>query len=141
MYFGPIPHPDTLKKFGDIDSSFPERIMRMTEDNNKADVTMRNRLSFTGLVVPLLGQVFSFLISCIGFGVAIVFGLKGIEAGTITATIGGIAPNVRMSGPPRKRRPRNLPKSPETPGIRSGLSKGSLNTLFWVSYDSMILLN
>jgi uncharacterized membrane protein len=94
MYSGPIPHPDILKKFGDIDSSFPERIMRMTEDNNKADVTMRNRFSFTALLVPLLGQIFSFAISCIGFGVAIVFGLKGIEVGAITATIGGIAPIV-----------------------------------------------
>jgi uncharacterized membrane protein len=94
MYAGPIPNPDTLKKFGDIDPSFPERIMRMTEDNNKADVTMRNRFSFTSLLVPLLGQIFSFAISCIGFGVAIVFGLKGIEVGAVTATIGGIAPIV-----------------------------------------------
>jgi uncharacterized membrane protein len=77
LYFGPIPHPDLVKKFGDIDPSFPERIMRMTEDNNKADVTMRNRFSLAGLAVPLLGQIFSFLISCIGFGVAILFGLKG----------------------------------------------------------------
>jgi hypothetical protein len=43
---------------------------------------------------PILGQVFSFVISCIGFGVAIVFGLKGIEIGAVTATIGGIAPIV-----------------------------------------------
>jgi uncharacterized membrane protein len=94
IYSGPIPHPDTLKKFGDIDPAFPERIMRMTEDNNKAEVTMRNRFSLASLVVPLLGQVFSFAISCIGFGVAIVFGLKGIEVGAVTATIGGIAPIV-----------------------------------------------
>jgi uncharacterized membrane protein len=94
MYAGPIPHPDTLKKFGNIDSSFPERIMRMTEDNNKADIIIRNRFSLAGLVVPLVGQIFSFLISCIGFGVAIVFGLKGIEMGAIAATIGGIAPIV-----------------------------------------------
>jgi hypothetical protein len=40
--------------------------------------------------------VFSFLISCIGFGVAIVFGLKGIEAGAITATIGGIAQHHKL---------------------------------------------
>jgi uncharacterized membrane protein len=94
LYSGPIPHPDFLKKFGDIDPSFPERIMRMTEDNNKADVTMRDRFSLTGIVVPILGQIFSFLISCIGFGAAILLGLKGIEAGAITATIGGIAPIV-----------------------------------------------
>jgi uncharacterized membrane protein len=94
LYSGPIPPPDLLKKFGDIDPSFPERLMRMTEDNNKADVVMRNRFSLTGLVVPILGQIFSFLISCIGFSVAVLFGLKGIEIGAITAAIGGIAPVV-----------------------------------------------
>jgi uncharacterized membrane protein len=92
LYSGPIPHPDFLKKFGDVDPSFPERIMKMAEDNNKADVVMRNRFSRAGLIAPLLGQIFSFLISCIGFTTAILFGLKGIEAGAITATIGGIAP-------------------------------------------------
>jgi hypothetical protein len=83
-----------VKKFGDVDPSFPERIMRMTEDNNKADITARNRFSLVGLAVPLLGQIFSFLISCMGFGVAVLFGLKGIEIGAVTATIGGIAPIV-----------------------------------------------
>jgi uncharacterized membrane protein len=92
VYSGPIPHPDFLKKFGDIDPSFPERIMKMAEDNNKADITMRNRFSLSGLISPLLGQIFSFLISGIGFGAAILFGLRGIETGAIAATIGGIAP-------------------------------------------------
>jgi uncharacterized membrane protein len=94
LYSGPIPHPDLVKKFGDIDSSFPERLMRMAEDNNKADITTRNRFSLAGLAVPLLGQIFSFLISCIGFGVAILFGIKGIEIGAVAAAIGGIAPVV-----------------------------------------------
>ena len=68
--------------------------MRMTEDNNKADVNMRNRFSLTGFVISLLGQIFSFLISCTGFGVAVLFGLRGIEIGAVAAAIGGIAPVV-----------------------------------------------
>jgi uncharacterized membrane protein len=90
LYSGTIPHPDLLKKFGDINPSFPERLMRMAEDNNKADITTRNRFSLAGLSVPLLGQIFSFLISCTGFGVAVLFGLKGIEIGAVAAAIGGL---------------------------------------------------
>jgi|TergutMp193P3_1026864.scaffolds.fasta_scaffold127029_3 uncharacterized membrane protein len=92
LYSGPIPHPEFLKRFGDIDPSFPERIMKMTEDNNNADVIMKNRMSLVSLVVPVIGQIASFLISCIGFGTAILFAMKGIEIGAITAAIGGVAP-------------------------------------------------
>jgi uncharacterized membrane protein len=57
LYHGTIPHPDTLKKFGDADPSFPERIMRMSEANNAASIKTQNRASLGGL----MGQVFSFL--------------------------------------------------------------------------------
>jgi uncharacterized membrane protein len=35
LYQGPIPHPDILKKFGAVDPSYPERIMKMAEENNR----------------------------------------------------------------------------------------------------------
>ena len=39
-----------------------------------------------------IGQIASFTICCIGFGTAILFAMKGIEIGAITAAIGGVAP-------------------------------------------------
>jgi hypothetical protein len=64
--------------------------MRIAEAHAAADIRRGDRFS----IAPLLGQIASLLISCLGFGVAILFGLKGIETGAITATIGGIVPIV-----------------------------------------------
>ena len=94
LYAGPIPHPETLRQFGEVDPSFPERLMKMTEENNRADVTEKDRMSLVSLAVPVIGQIGSFLISAMGFGTAIFFGLKGIEGGAIAAALGGIAPIV-----------------------------------------------
>jgi uncharacterized membrane protein len=90
LYQGPIPHPDILKKFGTVDPSYPERIMNMAEENNKNTNTNRTRDSVAGL----LGMVFSFALGLAGFGVAAIFGFKGIEAGAIASVIGGVAPIV-----------------------------------------------
>jgi uncharacterized membrane protein len=87
-YQGPIPHPDILKKFGEVDSSYPERIMKMTEDNNRSEIRIRERESMLG---PL-GQVLSFILGLTGFGISALFAIKGLEAGAIAAAIGGIAP-------------------------------------------------
>ncbi|MDR2587907.1 MAG: hypothetical protein LBC67_00625 [Spirochaetales bacterium] len=94
VYSGPIPSPEDLQAFGRIDSSFPERIMKMTEANNNADVTTKNRFSLVNLIVPVIGQAASFVISCIGFGSAVFLAIRGVEGAAITAAIGGIAPIV-----------------------------------------------
>jgi uncharacterized membrane protein len=88
LYQGPIPHPDILKKFGTVDPSYPERIMKMTEDNNKIEIRMRERDS----IMSFTGQIFSFALGLAGFGLSVVFVLKGLEAGAIAAAIGGVAP-------------------------------------------------
>ena len=88
LYQGPIPHPDILKKFGTVDPSYPERIMKMTEDNNRLEIRMRERDSILGV----LGQIFSFTLGLTGFGLSALLALKGLEAGAIAAAIGGIAP-------------------------------------------------
>jgi uncharacterized membrane protein len=88
LYQGPIPHPDILKKFGAVDPSYPERIMKMTEDNNRSEIRIRERDSMLGL----LGQVLSFILGLTGFGISALFALKGLEGGAIAAAIGGVAP-------------------------------------------------
>jgi uncharacterized membrane protein len=88
LYQGPIPHPDILKKFGTIDPSYPERIMKMTEDNNRSEIRIRERDSMLGL----FGQVFSFALGLAGFGISALFAFRGLETGAIAAAIGGVAP-------------------------------------------------
>jgi uncharacterized membrane protein len=88
LYQGPIPHPDILKKFGAVDPSYPERIMKMVEENNSSAIRNREK----EMRLKLLGQVFSFALGISGFGISALLAFKGLEAGAIAAAIGGIAP-------------------------------------------------
>jgi len=81
IYQGPIPHPEILKKFGEVHPSYPERILKMAEDTNAAAIKTGVR-----------GQVFSFILGLSGFGVAALLAFNGLEGGAIAAAIGGVAP-------------------------------------------------
>jgi hypothetical protein len=88
LYQGPIPHPDILIKFGAVDASYPERIMKMTEDNNRANIQNKKWDSTSGM----LGQVLSFLLGLAGLGTSAFLAMKGLEAGAIATALGGVAP-------------------------------------------------
>jgi uncharacterized membrane protein len=92
QYNGPIPPASELQGLKNIDDSFPERVMQLAEKHAAADVRRKDRFSLVNLIVPIVGQITSFLISCMGFGIGVLFTFKGIEAGAIAAIIGGIAP-------------------------------------------------
>jgi uncharacterized membrane protein len=88
LFSGPLPPPESLKGYSEINADYPERIMRMAEAHSAADVHQKYKESFN----ITLGQVFSFALGCIGFGLSALFVLKGLEAGAIAAAIGGVAP-------------------------------------------------
>jgi uncharacterized membrane protein len=90
QYNGPIPPASELQQLKAVDPAFPERVMRMAEAHAQADVRRKDRFSLS----PILGQVASFLLSCMGFGIGVLFAFKGIEVGAITAIISGIVPIV-----------------------------------------------
>jgi hypothetical protein len=79
-YEGFIPHPNIVKGFGDINSTFPERIMKMTEDNNRAEI-WKERLE----------QILPFFITLIGFGTSIYLASINFNEGAIIAALGGIS--------------------------------------------------
>ncbi len=70
----PLPPPEVLEKYAEIDPSFPERLMQMVEKEQRH----RHRITF-------LGELFGFVVVIGGFVSAIVLGLYGKEwlAGTI----------------------------------------------------------
>ena len=82
-YQGPIPDPDILVRYKNADPSFPERIIKMAETHNAADVLAKNRMSLSNLILPVIGQVFTF-----------VLGLGGIVAGIHLAKVGHSGPAV-----------------------------------------------
>jgi uncharacterized membrane protein len=73
-FSSPLPPPDVLKKYAEIQPDFPERIVRMVEKEQ----------SFRHKVI-LLGELFGFVVVIGGFVSAVVLGIYGKEwlAGTI----------------------------------------------------------
>jgi uncharacterized membrane protein len=71
-----------------IDPSYPERILQMAEKHAEADVFMEKEAAKS----VSRGQVFSFILCIIGFGVAVLLAVMKLEAAAITAAIGGVSP-------------------------------------------------
>lgn len=94
LYQGPIPHPDILKGFKDVDASFPERIMKMAEKHADASIREQDRISRSNAIVPIIGQFFTLLLGILGVGSGVFLALKGFGAASIAAIIGGFAPIV-----------------------------------------------
>jgi uncharacterized membrane protein len=88
LFQGPIPQPDDLKGYGELDPGFPDRILKMAEIHAIADVRRKNIESNS----IIMGQVFSFLLSMISIGSCIYLGTKGLTAEAITAAVGGFTP-------------------------------------------------
>lgn len=65
FFLGPVPHPKLLEQYGTIDSSFPNRMLTMAENEQKHN----NELENTDIKIfsrnSLLGIIFLFVI-CIG---------------------------------------------------------------------------
>jgi len=84
---GPLPDPLVLEKYKNADPSFPERIVRMAEAHNKADVSTKNRVSLSHLIVPIIGQVFTLALGAGG----ILAGIYLARAGFANVAIATIA--------------------------------------------------
>ncbi len=74
VHIGPIPDPETLERYRDIDPSFPERIVRMAEKEQ----TFRHRSYY-------IGQLSALIIVLAGLASAVHLGVNGKEwlGGTI----------------------------------------------------------
>jgi len=83
IYQGPIPHPELLRQFRDIDPSYPDRIMSMTEQAAASSMRTRER-----------GQVLSFATAMGGFALAAVLAALGVDTAVVAAAIAGVAPAI-----------------------------------------------
>ena len=92
LYVGPLPHPDILKGFKEIDEDFPNRILSMTEKYVEANVYEQKKRAWRNFIVPILGQVFTFLLGIGGMACGVLLSLKGMEAGAVAAILTGFSP-------------------------------------------------
>jgi uncharacterized membrane protein len=88
FFSGPLPPPEALKAYREIDPGYPERLMKMAEAHAAADVYKKYKEPFN----VTLGQILSFSLGLTGFGISALFAFKGLESGAIAAAIGGVAP-------------------------------------------------
>jgi len=105
---GPLPEPEMLERYKNADPSFPERIMRMAEAHNTADVITKNRISFSNLIVPIIGQVFTLILGAGGILACIYLAKSGYTGAAIAAITGSFSPiiigafkSLRRNPPPQ----------------------------------------
>jgi uncharacterized membrane protein len=92
IFQGPLPDPEMLEKYKNADPSFPERIVKMAEDHNAADVGIKKSFSFSNTVIPIAGQVFTFLLGAGSLFTCIYLAEKGYTGSAIAAVAAGFAP-------------------------------------------------
>ena len=91
---GPLPDPEMLERYKNADPSFPERIMRMAEAHNAADIKTKNRISLSNLIIPIIGQVFTLLLGTGGILACIYLARSGYTGGAIAAIVSSFSPMV-----------------------------------------------
>lgn len=92
QYRGPLPHPSILADYAKVDSSFPERIMKMAEDNNRAAIDHEELYLTEMLKIKKRGLTLSFSLGLLSLIAGVVFAFFDLSAVSITAILGGIAP-------------------------------------------------
>lgn len=90
-YVGPIPPPQTLAQFKDVDPTFPERIFKMAEAHNEANIREQNRLSWAKVALPLMGQILTFLLGIAGIVGAVLLARYGKNGAALASVICGFS--------------------------------------------------
>ena len=92
MYSGPLPDPEMLDRYKNADPSFPERIVKMAEKHNAADVGIKKSFVFSNTIIPIAGQVFTFLLGIGCLLTCIYLANKGLAGGAIAVIVAGFSP-------------------------------------------------
>ncbi len=87
FYEGTIPHPEILKGLKDVDNSFPERIMKMTEESISFEMNFRKQIISGDAKFRFVGQLLTLLIVLIFVGAAILLATMGLQAAAVTALV------------------------------------------------------
>lgn len=91
MYQGPIPHPDTLRKYEEISPGFADRIIRMTEDQLHHRVELENKVIDSKIKDSRLGMILGFILSLITIGIGAYLIVLGKDVIGFSLVIGNLA--------------------------------------------------
>lgn len=90
----PLPEPEMLERYKNAGPTFPERIMKIAEAHNSADIKTKNRISLSSLIVPIIGQVFTLALGAGGILACIYLARLGLTAPAIASVACGFSPIV-----------------------------------------------
>jgi uncharacterized membrane protein len=94
-FSGPIPHPDTLKRFNDIVPGAAERIIKMAEDQSSHRRSLEKSVIESDISRSKWGQILGFVIAIFGltastfiavYGSAVAGSILGV--GTLASLVG-----------------------------------------------------
>ena len=92
IFKGPLPNPEILERYKNADPSFPERIVKMAEKHNADDVGIKRSFVFSNIIIPIAGQVFTFLLGIGCLLTCIYLANKGLAGGAIAVIVAGFSP-------------------------------------------------
>ena len=97
IIISPLPDPEIMARYKNADPSFPERIMKMAENHNAADVRMKNRVSLGNMIIPMIGQIFTLILGAGSILACIYLAMAGYTNAAIATIIGGFSPMIIAS--------------------------------------------
>lgn len=90
MHIGPIPSPEVLAEYNQIDPTFANRILVMAEQQALHRQNIENKIISSGTRDSLCGIIFGFLIGITALIVALILGLNGRTIESAVMGVGGI---------------------------------------------------
>jgi len=79
LYAGPLPHPDTLKKFEEILPGSADRILKQAENQTRHRIEMESKVINADIRKSYIGLIFGFLIGILGIGGGIYLATLGFD--------------------------------------------------------------
>ncbi len=90
VHSGPLPHPETLKGYQDIDPSFPERIMAMAEREQEHAHKLDTERNKNAMLISTIGVTTGFVVF-IMLCVALYFSIINALSSVAIAIVGAMA--------------------------------------------------
>lgn len=95
MFMGPLPSPSSLKGYGEIDPSFPDRIFKLTENDQVHRIELENYAIRENMKFNKMGMWFGFIIAILSIciGAFLIYNDKNVAgiAAIFTSLVGVIA--------------------------------------------------
>lgn len=90
VHMGPIPSPEVLAEYNEIDPTFANRILVMAENQAKHRQELEKRIVKSGTRDSLLGIIFGFLIGVLALIVSLILGLNERTIESALLGVGGL---------------------------------------------------